>query len=250
MKTQSILFFFLLSFSAFSDCKTIRVAAIDWCPQICISEQEQGYIIDIVKEIYKNSGYQLDIQYYPWSRAIRNVSQGEADALLSPAKSEAPNFIYPEYEVGKQKMCFFTLRENQWEYQGESSLHGMQIGVAKDTSIEELNDYVKSHPQQFQFQQYHERYVIQNAKKLDKKRIDAFLFTKNSTIYMLKNANQWFKYKEAGCVSETKIYMAFSPAVHLKSIVAEMSDSFDDGMKKIKSSDFVEKLMSSYQLAN
>ncbi|WP_289847705.1 hypothetical protein [Pseudoalteromonas sp. C2R02] len=43
-------------------------------------------------------------------------------------------------------MCFFSSVDSDWQYQGASSLSDMQIGIGNDTSIEELNDYVKTHP--------------------------------------------------------------------------------------------------------
>ena len=122
-------------------------------------------IIELVHEVFKDSQYEITLNYYPWSRAIKNVLQGKSDALLYPAKAEAPSLIYPKLPVGTQRMCFFTKIDSDWTYTTPTSLKNMQIGIATDTSIEELNDYVKVHYEQFQFQPYHDRYVIQNARK-------------------------------------------------------------------------------------
>jgi ABC-type amino acid transport substrate-binding protein len=145
-------------------------------------------------------------------------------------------------------MCFFTEKESKWKYTGTASLKGLQIGIATDTSIEELNSYVIENPIQFQFQPYHERYIVQNAGKLKKKRIDTFLFTKNSTIYELKKAKLWHLYKETGCVSNAKIYMAFSPNGRLKAKVLKLIKHFDEQMDYLKQTDFTKRVMTSYQL--
>jgi len=244
-------FYFAFLFACISvQAKTIRVAAIDWCPQICVDGQQEGYVMDLVREIYKDTGYRLDIQYLPWSRAIKYVLSGKADALLSPAKAEAPDLIYPEYEVGEQKMCFYTRKESDWHYTGPDSLANMQIGIAMDSSIEELNDYVQEHLEQFQFQPYHDRYLIQNAHKLDKNRMDAFLFTRNSTKYILSRANEWWKYREAGCVSTASIYMAFTPAKHLEKEIREMLKVFERRMQEIHETRFTRDLLERYGLSD
>ncbi len=229
--------------------KTLSIAAIDWCPQICPDAIKKGYTVDLVEKIYRNTNYKLDIKYYPWSRAISMVTSGKADALLAPAKKEAPDLIYPENEVGKQTMCFFTKNTSKWRYTGVESLNGLQVGIAQDTSIEELNPYVLAHPEQFQYQPYHERYIIQNAHKLDKKRIDTFLFTKNSTIYELSKLNEWIKYRNAGCVSQANIYLAFTPSIKKSGKVTKMIHIFDTKMNNLKKTTFITKLMTRYGLS-
>lgn len=246
IRLLSLCVMLFFNFSAVAE--TIKVAAIDWCPQICPDGEKKGYVVDYINEIYKDSGYSLDIQYFPWSRAIRQVLTGKVDALLSPAKAEAPSLRYPQHEVGIQRMCFFTAANSSWQYQGTHSLKGMQVGIAIDTSIEELNEYVEKNLNQFQYQPYHERYIEQNAGKLDKARIDTFLFTRNSTIYELTKMGMWKNYREAGCTSEAKIYMAFSPESSLKKKTNGMIKHFDSRASKLTKEDFLATLLQSYQL--
>lgn len=257
LKNTFILGYWLLSalglshfnaLAAADNTKVIKVNAIDWCPQICLSKEKPGYVVELVEEVFKNTDYQLNIQIYPWSRAIKNVTEGKADALLSPAKSEAPQLLYPQTPVGFQQMCFFNLADNTWHYQGISSLAGQQIGIANDTSIEELNDFVKSHPEQFQFQPYHERYISQSLAKLEKKRMDSFLFTKNSTLFSLFSNKKSEKFKVAGCVSKAPIYMAFSPSPTKQAQISQMMVQFDNQLLKLQKTGYTEKLMKKYHL--
>ncbi len=228
--------------------EVIHIDAIDWCPQICLDSNHPGYVVELVKKIFENTQYQLSIHIFPWSRAIRNVSSGKADALLSPAKSEAPNLLYPELSVGYQQMCFFTLYKSNWRYDGISSLQGLQIGIATDTSIEELNNYVKDHPWQFQFQPYHERYLTQNIAKLEKGRIDSFLFTRNSTIFSLHQLHKQDYIKVAGCLSKVPIYMAFTPVASKQGKISMMMSVFDSKLAALKKTQYIKKLIASYHL--
>tara|TARA_Y100000782_G_scaffold61255_1_gene67259 strand:+ start:607 stop:1374 length:768 start_codon:yes stop_codon:yes gene_type:complete len=230
-----LVFIFLFSAQAVAEeQEVIEIAAIDWCPQLCPAHTNPGYITELVEQIYGSTNYHLNIKTYPWSRALSMVRKGEVDAVLSPARAEAPDLMYPHYEVGVQRMCFFTLASNSWEYDGVSSLAGLQFGVASDTSLEELNDYTALNPQQFQFQPYHERYILQQAEKLKRGRIDAFLFTYNSTRYTLQQADQWSGFRSAGCVSNAKVYMAFTPSEGLQAKIRQMMDAFDQGMKQLE----------------
>lgn len=228
--------------------EVIHINAIDWCPQICLDSNKPGYVVELVKKVFESSQYQLSIHIFPWSRAIRNVSSGKADALLSPAKSEAPNLLYPELPVGYQQMCFFTLYNSSWRYDGISSLKGLQIGIATDTSIEELNVFVKDNPSQFQFQPYHERYIAQNIAKLEKGRIDSFLFTKNSTFFTLHQLHKQGYIKEAGCLSKEPIYMAFTPVTSKQEKISMMMSVFNNKLSAIKKTHYIKELIASYHL--
>lgn len=226
----------------------LRVAAIDWCPQICPNEVKKGYVVELTEEVFKDSPYKLSIEYFPWSRAIRFVRDGTLDALLAPAQQEAPFLKYPNLAVGHQKMCFFTSKKANWQYQGVSSLKGMVIGVATDTSIEELNQYISNNPSQFQNLPYTERYVEQSAGKILKKRIDSFLMTLNTTKYRLKELNIFHLFKNAGCVSKANIYMAFTNQTEKRSLINGAINHFDLTLRNLSKSGYIQALHKKYNI--
>ena len=85
--------------------------------------------------------------------------------------------------------------------------------------------------------------------KLDKGRIDTFLFTRNTTIYTLNKANLLDKYREAGCVSEANIFMAFSPAQAKQNKVSEtMVALFDRRLLELQQAGYIQQLMQRYHL--
>jgi len=232
----------------FCQAEELNIASIDWCPQLCSDTEKRGYITDTVEMIFRDSPFKLDIKTYPWSRSILLVNAGEKHALLSPAKIEAPNLIYPRNEVGIQRMCFFTSKDSDWIYRGIDSLKGQHIGIASDTSIQELTQFVADNKQQFQYMPYNETYIEQSLKKLKANRIDTFLFTYNTTIYEMKKMGVLPDYKAAGCVSLAKVYIAFSPSPDLK--IKPMIDYFDERMDKIKASGILSDIMAKYGLEN
>jgi len=246
MKIIIAIILFVMFHAQATYAETIKVAAIDWCPQICIDEGKRGYTVEVINKIFQGSEYTLEIDIFPWTRAIKYVSDGKYDALLAPAKKEAPHLTFPNFPVGHQRMCFFTDAKNPWRYENKQSLDGMQIGIAIDTSIEELNGYIKEHPEKFQYQPYHERYVSQNAGKVLKKRIDAFLFTNNTTLYELKSEKLHNKIKNAGCVSEAEIFLAFTSVKQKKQQIDKMINYFNNRMAQLIKSGEINKILHNY----
>ncbi|MCP4351526.1 MAG: transporter substrate-binding domain-containing protein [Desulfobacterales bacterium] len=226
--------------------ETLKIASIDWCPQLCSGKKYAGYVTDTVKTIFKKSPYELEIKTYPWSRSIYMVRNGDAHALLAPARAEAPDLLYPENKIGIQRMCFFTKAGSEWKYSGIESLKDLQIGIATDSSVEELNSYISQNKRQFQFMPYNNTYVEKSLKKLDKGRFDTFLFTYNTTMYKMRELGK--KVRPAGCVSSANIYMAFSPDKSQTARIQRMMKYFDEKMSELKRSGKIGQIMNSYSL--
>ena len=235
-----------LAFS--SNAEPLRVSTIDWCPQICPEGKLPGYVIETAQKIFKDSPYELSTKDFPWTRAIKLVEDGENHALLSPAKAEAPKLLFPKHEIGIQRMCFFTQKESSWQYTGLASLKGLKIGVANDTSIEELNEYMNNNKKQFGVLPYNNTYIKKSIKKLEANRIDTFIFTYNSTVYEMHERGVFNKYRSAGCVSVAKIYMAFTPDTSKTASVEKMMQYFDSKMEALKKSGDIKTIMKRYGL--
>lgn len=240
----------LVAKGAAADRIPINIAAIDWCPQICPQDKDPGYIIDIVNDVFKSSPYEPMIRIYPWSRAIQNVRYGRAHALLSPAKAEAPDLVYPKQEIGVQSMCFFVLKDSPWQYEGLRSLEGHLTGLASDTSIEELNNLIEDRTDLFYVQPYSDKYIQNSVRMLRAGRVNSFLFTYNTTLHSLRSMDAEHDIRSAGCVSNAKVYMAFSPAPALAADVDKMVAYFDKTMARFKADGGVADIMKHYDLAD
>jgi len=228
--------------------ESLIISSIDWCPQLCDNDSQRGYVMDIVDAIFKDSPYTLEVENFPWTRAIRLVENGRSHALLAPTREEAPNLKFPEQEIGLQRMCFFTKSSSEWAYTGEDSLKGLTIGLAQDTYIDELSEYIEKNEKQFDYIPYSDGYLTSSFKKLTFNRIDTFVFTYNSTRYEINRNNLEFDYKEAGCFPENKIYMAFSPNEKNEDYIDDMIVYFDSKMVALKKSDEINEIMSNYGL--
>ncbi|MGF1722321.1 hypothetical protein L4D20_20045 [Vibrio kyushuensis] len=226
----------------------ININAIDWCPQLCNHKDQQGYVMDTVNAVFIDSPYYIVSTTYPWSRAIQGVFEGKALALLSPAKSEAPGLRFPNNPIGVQRMCFFASRSSSWQYEGLESLEGLRIGIAYDTSIAELNDYVTHNKGQFSFFPYDDDFITRNLNMVKQERLDTFLFTYNSTMYTIAQLGMGEEIKSAGCVSAEAIYMAFSPDPEQAEKVDKLIEYFDTKMGELRKTDAIDTIMKKYGL--
>jgi len=264
MRTLSLISSLLLIVTYQAQAEHIKIASIDWPPQLMPNAEKPGYIREIITQVFKDSPYQLQIKTYPWSRAIHLVSNGKADALLAPAKIEAPGLLYPVLlypvnEVGLQRMCFFTKADSTFQYTGVQSLAGMKIGILQDGSISEsLTKYVATHPRQFSYMPYNKNYLQQSLGKLRMGRIDAFLFTYNSTIHALNQLNIKDRVQVAGCIKDrvqvagcdyqAKVYIAFTRSKDTGVDIIKLQKYFDQKMATLITSEKLPQIMQSYGL--
>ena len=228
--------------------EVLKMTSVDWCPNICITPDKPGYVVELVEEAFKGSAFQVEFEILPWSRSIKMVEAGEAQGILAPTKSEAPNLLYPKQELGVQKMCLWARPDTKWEYKGIESLKGLQIGSAYDVSIEILNDYIKENKEQFQLIPFNDSYIKKSLKKLEYHRMDAFVLTHNFAMYEFNALNARHKVRLAGCLSFEKFYLAFSSQKHLRPTVKKAMKYFDEKIVEVRKSGRLEKIMNRYGL--
>jgi sorbitol/mannitol transport system substrate-binding protein len=62
--------------------KTIHLATSEREPYIGVNLPNNGYVYELVSEAFKRVGYDVEISFYPWARAVRNVEKGQLHGLL------------------------------------------------------------------------------------------------------------------------------------------------------------------------
>jgi len=235
--------------------KTIHVAAIDWCPQLCplegtsgFPDEHPGYLYELAQEVFKGSGYELEVKVYPWSRAIHMVQNGKALALLAPAKEEAPDLVYPLQAIGTQKMCFFTRANSQWQYAGLADLNRQSIGALYDAELGEVRPYFDEHREQFSLISVDSDYVHQGLKMLAARRLDSFIFPYAATQYVINTTFNPELFKIAGCLTPSDVFMAFTPKDEERQQVRVLTRLFDKRMQQLEQSGYITELLARYGL--
>jgi polar amino acid transport system substrate-binding protein len=200
--------FFIVLFSQLNaQAKDLRIAGTEWCPYNCVDENRPGIISEYVELIVKRIGMEAKIELVPWSRAITDVKNGKYDVLMSCGESDSKGLIKSKKLLDNQ-MCFFTLQASNWNYKGLESLSLIEVGAIKDYAYgEPLGSYIaKNRPNMWIMsgQEPHKRLY----EMLNHSRIDAFIADKILIKYLTGN-----KYKSAGCLTSSPLYLAFNKEV-------------------------------------
>lgn len=227
---------------------SLSVAQLNWCPQICPRGEAPGYIIDIVREVFENTNFSLNYQTMSYPIARGRTKRGDIDALLAPAKIEAPSLIYPNEPIGYQRVCFYTPSDSRWIFDGEDSLQNLTIGIAIDMSLEEIHDYIQTHEQQFVFQAESKRYIQESLRMLEIGRLDTFVFNENSVLFYMRKQGWNRRIRNAGCVSSAPVYMAFTPVAKDTEKLSQAIHLIDTRVRRMRKNGEIAKIMARYGL--
>jgi polar amino acid transport system substrate-binding protein len=60
----------------------VRLATLEWEPYIGQKLPDQGYCAALIRAAFATQGMTVDIQFYPWARALRLARTGAVDGLM------------------------------------------------------------------------------------------------------------------------------------------------------------------------
>lgn len=235
-----------LFFSAQSTA-SITIATIDWCPFICPNDSgKPGLLVEYTKAIFGDLDKDINFVVYPWSRAIKMTNEGKVDALLSPAKSEAPGLLYPEHEIGIQQFCFFSRYDDPWFYDGLSSINERTVIYPSDA----LPDIFKNakHSAVLINYPYNDAYMPKATDILLKGRVDSFMMTSHSVMHFVNQNKLNARIRKSGCVHQQKLYLAFSPSKALSGKIRPLLNRFDKNITKLKRKQYFDTLLEKYDM--
>ncbi|MGB5792291.1 substrate-binding periplasmic protein [Poseidonibacter sp.] len=130
-KTAGIVVFslsILFPLHLFSD--TLKIATDEWCPYDCLpgeNDGKVGYLGDLLVETMKARGHKVEFVEVNYARGLELVREGKLDGTMACFREEAPDFIFPDFPLGKSNSTFFTLKDSSWSYTGTQSLKQAKI---------------------------------------------------------------------------------------------------------------------------
>jgi polar amino acid transport system substrate-binding protein len=113
-------------------------------------EKDGGFLLAISRAAMEKMGYQVDVEYLPWARALAQVMEGRSEALLGAQYTDerAAKMQYTDV-VGLSEMVFFKLKETRVPYQRLEDLQGLTVGtIAQSAYTPEFDSatYFKKDP--------------------------------------------------------------------------------------------------------
>lgn len=227
--------------------KKVSLTTLDWEPYIGEKLQGKGYVYEIVSEAFKSVGYQVEIHFYPWARAVDEAESGKADGLFPEYYSDErkANFVFSSSFPGGP-VGFLARKESRITFPGDpqkeqtKTLQGM-----KQYSFGVVRDYINT--KEFDAASFLKKDVSdndeQNIKKLLAKRTDLIFIDKFVAQYLIKTsipqATNELEFLEPP-LEVKPLYIVFSkkaPGYDQK------RKDFDEGLAKLQKTGTIKAIM-------
>jgi polar amino acid transport system substrate-binding protein len=232
----------------------INIAVIEYCPYQCNPEKEQGrwgYMPETAKTIFEQSGYSVRFKIVPFIRSIQGTEKGSYDAVLNAHAGHSKSLIFSKEHSGILKQVFFVKRGEPWRYESVQSLEQVRFGYVLGYNASSLWPEFQAYIDENKGNSNKINIVggsdapLKNFKKLFAGRITAltedvalarYLLFKDRTLSITD-------FEIAGSLGENPQFMGFSP-MNPKS--QKYADLFDKGIKRMRESGELEKILGSY----
>ena len=111
------------------------------------THKKDGYLVAITTEAFNRVGYDVEITYMPWKRALANVVNGYEEALLAAyyTKERSESMLYSD-SIGQTEIVLFKRQKSTIEYSDLTDLKSYTIGTIRGaaTSTEfDAADYLE-----------------------------------------------------------------------------------------------------------
>jgi len=234
---NKILLTFTLILSAslsFADNKIIQLTSLDWPPYSSKSLDQQGASVAVAKEAFKAMGYQLKVDFFPWSRAIalaKDSNSGYAGYFPDYFSDEnSKNFIYSD-AMGSSPLGFAERKDKSISWTTLEDLKPYRIGVVQDyINADEFDVMIANKTLKSSVTTTDEK----NLKKLVSKRVDLAVVDKNVMNYLFKT-NQSLAQKASEAqfnstlLEDKKLFICFKKGPKGE----DLARIYNEGLKKI-----------------
>ncbi|AXS40945.1 hypothetical protein D1F64_14045 [Breoghania sp. L-A4] len=228
----------------------VRVAADPWCPYNCNpGDAKPGFLIEIGREAFAMSGYEMRYEVMPWSRALRESYVGNVDAAVGATRATAPEHLFGSNMLSSDETIVFVRVGEIFDFTGVDSLKALRLGVIKDYTYDD-NGPIDS-------------YIAENRGNLDRVitvsshsnlgllfrmllagRIDAFLENRHVGTYMASALNVRDSIALVPTGALDFVSFAFTPNARGEMLV----DAFDAGVTRLRETGRFEEILIRYGL--
>ncbi len=243
----------LMAFSGLVHADTIVVRADSWPPYNGDpASAEPGYVVEILKAVFQPLGHTIDYQTMPWTRAVADMMEGKADAIIGASISDAPEALYPAESMGVVRNAFFVKKGTAWTYAGPDSLKAIKLAVIDGYPYDDdgvVDKYIKAGADPEVQVMTGDGSLERNIKKLQAGRVDALVENELVLVATLKGLGiDSQEIVNAGKADEPKdLFLAFTPK---KETTQKYAQIWDEGIKKLRASGELKKILDRYSVTD
>jgi len=113
--------------------ETVRFAIGEWEPLYSEHYKHYGLVPHIISESFALLDIKVEYGFFPWSRSMGLVKQGQWDATCCWSKTDerAKDYLFSE-SVVDEKQVFFHLKDFAFDWHDMQSLKSFWIGTSHD----------------------------------------------------------------------------------------------------------------------
>lgn len=243
-------FILILAMATTCFAETITMVADEWPPfNAAANSREEGYMVDIAREVFEEKGIEVQYMTMPWKRALAETRKGTYAAVIGASKTDAAGFVFPEEELARTKLAFYVKKGNPWKFKDIESIKQIKLGAIAGYDYRQwLNDYIKANsnnPDKVQILTG-DVPLQRNLSKLLLDRIDVVVDTEAAILWEAKRLGISHDIEPAGYGSEPSLcYIAFSPNRAKSSIYAQI---LSDGIVKLRGNGKLQDILDKYGL--
>lgn len=228
--------------------RVVSLRADPWCPYNCDPASDKpGFAIEIARAVLGAKGHAVDYKLLSWSRTLVEVRSGAIDGAVAGIKADAPDFVYPQEELGFAATAFAVRKGSGWRWAGPKSLDGKVLGIIPDYQyFPELKSYIEAHakdPRRVQPVAMFNALEL-NLKKLAAGRVDLVPDDVLSLRYAIDTLGLGDKLAVVpGPPERDALYVSFSPAI---ADGADLAAAWDRGVRDMRADGRLAAILSRY----
>lgn len=223
-----------------ADQTPVRLACNEFPPQkmAAAPDGKRGFDVDILEQAFARVGRLVQVDYFPWKRALEFGRAGKLDGLCSCSRRADRDawFIYSEPMGNVGIGVFLGKPMHGMQVKSMADLSGLVIGVVRAYNLQqELVDAGL------------EPVVVSDDEKglrmLLAGRVDGFLTFRDTGRYILSKIQPSAEYGYVEFRS-SPYFACFSKAVPN---AAAMTEAFNEGLRRIRADGTFDRIMASYR---
>lgn len=239
----------VLLFPSVLSAEKIKICADMWMPFNGNPDAgKPGYAVEVLREIFKSSGIEVDYSVMPWADALKSAAEGTIDGVIGANAEEAKALVVPTEPVGKPDTGLFVRKDNAVEFSGTQILTRLRMGVCDGYSYWPMLDkYLAQKPKNVRV--FSGDTPLKAAiDALVKGEIDAVPENRPVFIWALKEKGlSPSEFRTIFVYDADPIFVAFSPK---NPRAKELADIFDKRLKAMHASGRLAEILKGYGLTD
>lgn len=223
----------LLGLPLAANADTVRLTSLEWPPYTGEAVPQQGASMAVVEAAFEAMGYELEVSFYPWQRAVDQASDNPDYAGYFPeyyASSVEEDFIFSD-PIGTGPLGFVEHVDEPVAWESLDDLEGKVIGtVAGYVNTDDFDARVEDGRIEADEVTSDET----NVRKVAGKRIPMAVIDENVLDYLLANdpdlsdARDQVQFNDK-LLEDKELFVAFAQDGHGE----EMAEVLNEGLQKI-----------------